>query len=67
MEVEREPHRIAVDTGKHDLRIAPRPKERLPQVILGRHDLVREVLKLRKLADEGEDQSDLTLLGGAHA
>src|ERR1039457_870666 len=67
MEVECEPHRFTIDAGKHDLRKWSGAKERLPQLPFRRDDLVRQTLELRKLADKAEDESDLMLLGRAHA
>jgi hypothetical protein len=67
VEEEREPHGLRIDAGKYNLRHGPHAKERLAQLLLGRDDLVRQVFKFRKLADEPQDAGDLMLLNCTHA
>ena len=49
--------------SEESFRIGIRAKERLADVRLGGHDLIRELLVVGQPLDEPQDQSDVTRLG----
>ena len=54
-----EANRLSGFLAKQHLGRRVRPKEVFPQLLLGRHDLVRSAFVLRQFVDQGEDNRDV--------